>query len=643
MRPVHTIIFMLFIGIITFSSCSESGNNEGNPLFNEIHITDEATCLSVSDDSTNLFIAGYQASFYKLNISENTVVKFKLPPTLYQSKTYQILQLGEQEFLVSKRNQGVTYLRYNNNDSSFVFYPEKTVYLSSDTSKHISPQKRTNYSSYQMVVTPDSSVLFGSSNGLMLISRERLDSVRSDNVSDNATIIVPYTKALFKFRQGVNQFAIEELLLDRNTCQTIAITDRGIYRLSTDLSYEDKLSDGRFWSGYIKNDTLFAVGEIDNKTQIIKVHNPFSVEHHMCSSEDLRHGCQVLRPDIIGFSNGYATINGRDYDLNLNIEGKESIKKIGNNIYYTANGNIRYFNSCILETVCSMNFPQVITTAKGDNGLIYVLNEKGLYSINENNKQTYLGKVNGLPKIKDAIWHDGDIYVCDDINVYRFSAKDLHFAYDRDVEKIAGINIKTPDRIECLSSLSDGNGIIIGTRRCLKKYTLSNGSLHDFSLFDSPDSPYFTDILTAGNGLLFASTLNHGIFKITDKNNTIDTLLYGDNLKNVRTIDLNGKFLLIVSPSSVKIVNISEPEYPQLGSLNIENISAAKFIGKDNIRIITPDHLMLYRIEGNSLQKTSEEPNPTKYTHIETINNKEFLISDFSIEPRGNTAAASCS
>ena len=617
------------ISVFLLCSCVNKNTNHGQEtIADKIFFPGTPTCISTSMDSQSLYIGLKEDYFIEYNLSHGTQAKYELPAEFDGVKKYKIYQLYFNEFLVSNRNRGVLYVRYSTPaDSNSVYNLEKYVYLSSETTEDIIPKKGLNYSAYNIERCDD--ILFvGTSNGLMYIDRNLLDSIRYI-AGNNSKIEVPYYKSLRNLRQRKMQFAIEDLIVSKDHKKIIAVSDSGIYRMNLDLSadsYDRMLAKGRFWSSYFMNDTLY-VERIDSngKYQEMIIGCPFadtfSVDTFLCSD-----GHRILSPYGKILDDGRLAYNDNRYDIGFEYTGQESIQKNGDHIYYLTSNSVDRINLNYLYLFDGLDYSQMKISVAADDG-IYFINSIGLYKLDRGCSECrYLGAIDNLPDIKDAVYHKGCIYVCDDVGVYKIDVSEFLFAYDREARRVKDIVVHAPDRIECMSESSSGESVYIGTRSGLYEYA-ENTSFKKVAIKNDifHDSPYITDIVSSDD-MAYAGTLNWGLLIVGSTASIInDYRSVGEIIK----LDLRDEKLLIQTSSSVHLVDALT--HNRLYSMESRGIKDAKFLTNDTLCVLTTDSVMLYIMNDDQLSKIGSRLNSLRYNTIEVVNDQAYFISDYSI------------
>ena len=623
----NVIVIVIFLSLLNCVSCSNKESDTDKKSFiDDIALSGEVTCISKSINGESLYLGMLEDYFIEYNIKHRTQVKYELPDELNKIKTYQVFELSNQgefkEFIISKRNNGMLYVRYHNyHDSDYLYHIDSYVYLTSEVSGDSMPKKGINYSAYKILSKKDSVLFIGSSNGLMNIDYLLLDSIRTTSKNQ---MEIPYNKALRELRQNKNQFAIENIIADKDFTKIIAVTDSGIYRMSADITNMayDKLVDGRFWSATIHGDTLEAVfSDRKGNYKKIEVINPYGSQPIISNAESTD-VYRLIEPNIYLYLDGMIGINGRRYDLGLNYVGPESIELIGNQIFYQSEKGFKKVNLDLLNIVEEISYTSLITSLAGDETL-YLITDSGLYEFYDKDYK-FLGYIENIPNIKDSVWFNGYIYVCDDLNIYRLSVNDGIFSSCRSFEEVECVSILSPDRIESLSKASEG--LYIGTRNGL--YLLKNDeTLQEISVTRNfmSDSPYLTNIV-ADSKYVFASSLNQGLLIIGNEVSILDVFR---NISDIQSLDLKDERLLINTKSSVIIIDALT--HSMICSVDIENIKDAKLLSRDSLCVLTDDSIVQYCIEGNMCKKLSSKPNKYYYKHVVVINDQVYYISEQSI------------
>ena len=625
------LLYALFtvVSVVLMCSCvNKRVNPSQDTIADKIFFPGSPTCISTSTDSQSLYIGLKEDCFVEYNILHGTQTKYELPAEFNGVNKYMIYQLDFDEFLVSNRNRGVLYVRYKTPaDSNSVYNLEKYVYLSSEMADDTSPKKGLNYSAYNLEQCND--ILFiGTSNGLMYVDRSLLDSIR--NVVDNVSKVeVPYYKPLRELRQHKMQFAIEDLVVSEDHKKIIAISDSGIYRMNLDFSatsYDRMLAKGRFWSSYFMNDTLYAecIDSIGKYYELIigcPFSDSFTVDKSFCSD-----GHRILHPFGRISADKQLEYKGEKYDIGFQYIGQESIQKIGDYIYYLTSNSVDRINLNYLDIIEDLNYSPMRISVAAEDGL-YFINSAGLYKLDSGSSECrYLGGVEDLPNVKDAVYHKGYVYVCDDVGIYKIDVSDYLFAYDRKTHQVEDVVINSPDRIECISESSSGESIYIGTRSGLYEYA-DNGSIQKVAIKNDAfhDSPYITDIVSS-NEKTYAGTLNYGLHAIGSTASVINDY---KSVREILSLDLRDEKLLIQTSSSVLIIDALT--HQQMYNIESRNIIDAKFLDTDTLCVLSNDSVMLYSMNDVQLTKISSVVNSFKYNTIQTVNGDSYFIADYSI------------
>ena len=626
-KALSTVLVTFFLII----SCSgNKKNEEQKSIIDKICISGEATAISISPDSSKLFVGFNENYFIEYDRKNHTSVKFVLPEETNSVKTYQIKELRNdgdgREFLASKRNSGVMWLKYNSlPDSDNIFSPSKCVYLSSENSTDILPQKGKNYSVYKIIEGIDSTLYFASSNGMMYLTREMLNSMKL--ISDTNVFSVPYLPSLRPMRQNRMQFSNEDVFVDNHSGKLIAVTDSGIYRLSANHNspnYEKLLTGGRFKVAYMGNDTLWAVSSQPEGSMLLTIINPYS-DNFKISTKNINPNCKIINKKIFGYASGNVDIGDKSFELGLEVIGRESLQVINDDMYYISEDAVCYVNINLLTKINDIVYSPIKTAVKGEDDTFYFLTHNALYKYNVNlNNYEYLGEIYDLPLIKDATWHDGNIYICDDNSVYTISTAHSMFAFGRKAQRIENITVKSPDKIESLG-IDANKGIYVGSRSGLSLYGFDGENKPIKVNIKKFDSPYITDIAEGGE---YASTLNYGLLRI----GTVAESVSGyENYHDIRSVDKCGEHLCFNTPIEVVVVNLTAHKTIGGKAIKCKNIIDARFIDANTIGILTTDSILQYSIVANSLIKKSSKANRLAYQQLLANNSKEVLISKYPI------------
>ena len=630
-RHIHALSLVIISFFLTISCSKEKQIEEQKSIIDKICISGEATSISLSPDSSKLFVGFNENYFIEYDRKNHTSIKFELPEKTNSTRTYQIKELrnsdNSREFLASKRNSGVLWLKYNSlPDSDNIFRPSKCVYISSENSGDAMPQKGQNYSTYKIVEGRDSTLYFATSNGMMYLTQTMLtDSVKRSETE--STISAPYLPSLRPMRQNRMQFSNEDVFVDNHSNKLIAVTDSGIYRLSADYNspnYEKLLTNGRFKASYMGNDTLWAVATQPEGAILFTITNPYS-DNFKISTKAIDSDCKIINKKIFGYGGGNIGIGDNSFNLGLEVIGRESLQVLNDDMYYISEDAVCYVNLNLLTKINDTAYSPIKTAVKGEDGTFYLLTGKALYAYNANNANCeYLGDVYDLPSIKDAIWHNENIYMCDDNSVYTLSTAHSLFAFDRKVERIEEISVKSPDKIESLGIDAD-KGLYVGSRSGLSLYGF-DGSINPINVnIKKFDSPYLTDIAEGGE---YASTLNYGLLGI---GNVAESVSGYDNYRDIRSVDKCGEYLCFNTPTEVVAINLTAHKTIGGKSIKCKNIIDAGFIDANTIGILTTDSILQYSISSNSLIKKSAKKNQLGYQQLFAHNAKDILISKYPI------------
>lgn len=630
-RHIHALSLVIISFFLTISCSKEKQIEEQKSIIDKICISGEATAISLSPDSSALFIGFNENYFIEYDRKNHTSIKFELPEKTNSTRTYQIKELRNsdngREFLASKRNSGVLWLKYDSQpDSDNIFRPSKCVYISSENSGDAMPQKGQNYSTYKIVEGRDSTLYFATSNGMMYLTQTMLtDSVKRSETE--STISAPYLPSLRPMRQNRMQFSNEDVFVDNHSNKLIAVTDSGIYRLSADYNspnYEKLLTNGRFKASYMGNDTLWAVATQPEGAILFTITNPYS-DNFKISTKAIDSDCKIINKKIFGYGGGNIGIGDNSFNLGLEVIGRESLQVLNDDMYYISEDAVCYVNLNLLTKINDTAYSPIKTAVKGEDGTFYLLTGKALYAYNANNANCeYLGDVYDLPSIKDAIWHNENIYMCDDNSVYTLSTVHSLFAFDRKVERIEEISVKSPDKIESLGIDAD-KGLYVGSRSGLSLYGF-DGSINPINVnIKKFDSPYLTDIAEGGE---YASTLNYGLLGI---GNVAESVSGYDIYRDIRSVDKCGEYLCFNTPTEVVAINLTAHKTIGGKSIKCKNIIDAGFIDANTIGILTTDSILQYSISSNSLIKKSAKKNQLGYQQLFAHNAMDILISKYPI------------
>lgn len=458
----------------------------------------DLTCIVLSEDSSILLLGSNQAHFTVIDNKSGMREDFPLPEFTSGFKTYDIMQLDKDTWLVAKQNNGILYLNYGFDDNNRrVIRHLSRVTTPSD----ILPAKDTRYSVYSFV-RGDSVIAAGSSNGLLYLTIENLKRLEKDTL-----IAALYAAPLLHLRNNRYQFAQESMF--RIGDSLLTVTDSGIYRLAfsdfgnSNAKYDIIDSTMRCWNAAILGDTLAVIWSPGGNT------SERELNYYTIFGEKLTSSAVPSSTVWIG-----------NYDGSLRCFGEEGSFPCFHSAVFTG-GKFYFINDgtlCVSNPRGNGNGREYVRFVSGN----YIISDRqGLFRIENDGSAKFLGDITDISGLR-GISHSGNkLYLATSDGVYSADATGHFFPHHRNATLIEKNNHLNSDRVEAV--YASGDTLLIGTRNGLHAL-FPDGKRMEYkfpTLESSYESPYVKDITRQHDGSFLLKTLNFGTWTLSGFNSTV--------------------------------------------------------------------------------------------------------------------------
>lgn len=488
------LIISLLACMLLAGACSDrnsSGLSGGTTFAYGEFAPSDLTCIVLSSDSSSLLLGSYDSHFTLLDLKTGMREDFPLPDFTKGFKTYDIMRLDNDAWLVAKQNCGILYLSYGpDTDNRRVIRHLSRATTPSDCL----PAKGTRYSVYSFI-KGDSLIAAGSSNGLLYLDRENLGRFETDS-----TITADYALPLIHLRNNRYQFAQESMFKSGDSLLTV--TDSGIYRLAfrdfgdRTAKYTVIDSSMRCWNAALFKDTLAVIwsSRADVSERMLDL---YTLSGKKISSTPV--------PPSVSWVG--------EYDGRLRCFGEEgsfmcfrSAACADIRFYFIKDGTL-----CVSDPGRNGSGSEYVRFVSGN----YIVSDhQGLFRLDNNGSAKFLGEITGISGLR-SISHAGDrVYLATSDGVYSINAAGHLFPHRREaslVEKNLHLN---SDRVETVYAA--GDTLLIGTRNGLHAL-MPDGSRRDYAfpaLDKAFESPYVKDIMRLPDGSFILKTLNSGTWTL---------------------------------------------------------------------------------------------------------------------------------
>lgn len=480
--------------LLCLSSCSSPTDHSGGDPFTYSEVKQHLTCVSASPDSTCLLLGSVHPSFSIYYPETDLYETYPLPQFTDKWKTYDILPLSPDEFLVAKQNCGVLYVRYAGGKDGRRYI----AHLSRiKAAARPLPDKGVHYSAYSLLMA-DSTLVIGSSNGLKYLDGGDMQRLRRDTM-----VQARFATPLAHLRKGRTQFSQEAMFISGDSLLTV--TDRGIYRVAiaalgsgnTELTVFDPAM--RCWDAALDKDSLTVLWSPDDNSDK-RLITRFSLSGKRGSTAHIE--SSVSWVGLYGDSIRYFSKEGT-------FQCFHAATMLGRDFYYIRDGKLMKST----PGVPGVDSDEYLVFADNGYGLS---NRLGLWHTDtENSIPVFLGNLKGISGIRDISVYDEKMYLAVANGVYVVSLANHLLAHDREASLIEPNSHRKSDRMESILAVRDT--LLIGSRNGLYYYIPGTGERHRYrfekldSLFESP---YIRQIVPNAKGGFLVQTMNFGVWHL---------------------------------------------------------------------------------------------------------------------------------
>lgn len=496
-------------------SCSDN-NRDDTPetVAHRVAIDDRITCINLDEDSTGIWAGTPGDAFYHIWPDRGTSVRYELPNPDHEL-TYCIMQYAPEAFIVCRRNCGATVAVYDSVGRDNIS-PVVSHIVCAPTAY---PHKGSRYSVYNVAMCGDRIVL-GSSNGLMYVSRAALDRAVQSRAD---TLHARYVMPLKPLRDNKLQFSQEALFVSGHLVYTL--TDNGLYTISydkfdsVDARCATHIDAGRYWSGAIVGDTLYALRTSPSRDALFQ----------LCAYPlPLRPGAQAVTrryggatAAIVVYGDSLHITGDSDRGLPAgDYDSHNSHLQIGDRFYYLSDSTLMY--------ATTGEPPQKAGTERiaHDMGR-YVISDKNAIWRRDAGGFTFMGQIVNPVPIRSATYCEANdsIYIVSKGGIYSTPASRTLLASSRRLSPAYPNNPSDADRFESVHAV--GGRLYIGSRggmRSIDMYTRNVRHYRFDSLACIFESPYVNHIESDLQGLVRINTLNHGVWRLERDDRTLTPL-----------------------------------------------------------------------------------------------------------------------
>lgn len=206
--PLFRFIFPILLSLLAIS-CARS--REEGQIQRAVGPA-EATSVASSATRSRLLVGTASNRFYSFDPRTGSMLAYPLPPTDTVEPVYAVRDLGNDEFLVARRNHGIERVKYDLRGDSAIIASHSFIPMPSGSL----PDKGIHYSTYD-ILRIESLIFLGTSNGLLTLCPEDQWQTR-------------YVLPLKPMRDNVYQFAVRKLRLIKDSVE--AFTERGVYAVA---------------------------------------------------------------------------------------------------------------------------------------------------------------------------------------------------------------------------------------------------------------------------------------------------------------------------------------------------------------------------------------------------------------------------
>lgn len=484
---------LLVVMTVIVASCAQ-GHTDSHVFKSQGAAEHHYTCIVVAPDSASLLLGSMEAAFCIYRGTGNSTEAFPLPPYTAGWRTYDILPLSSDEYLVAKQNCGAVYVRYGSDSSGVRCILHESQVVSPATPL---PSKGTHFSTYSFI-TEDSLIILGGTNGLLILDRDALHSLRRDSVA-TASFAAP----LAHLREGHEEFLQKSMFLVGDSLFTA--TDRGLYLMAlSDIregSQKHLVLDSAMTClcASADGDSIAVLWHANNDPGIRKVTrfgfggkrgSTFAVPPSATWIGPVGDSLRVLGPEG-DFMSSHAAAN------------------IGGYFYFIRDGRLRR-RSVVMPVDDS---DERIVNSDGRFG---ISNRSGLWRL-DRNKPEFIGDLTGVADVRDIAVIGHKMYLAAANGLYSVSLDSRIFPYNRKPAQVMCSHDMAGDEVR--SVFADGDILYVGTRKGVFSIYTPNGKERHYAfpgLSEELESPYVWRIVKSTDGALLFGTLNHGWWKLDD-------------------------------------------------------------------------------------------------------------------------------
>lgn len=657
-RYIH-IVLTLAIFTIATPGCRQEPKAIETESREQISSTGTVTSINPSEDQ--LLLGMMQSYFLAYNPTTDVKLSYSLPQYLSDKKCYIVYKLSDNEYLIGKRDSGITYLQYPDTTVDGMFQYSKVVTLSSNNDSK--PYRGTHFSLYCLTSSACGTLLAGTSNGLLIISPEDIEAIRQ--APTQTTYKIHYHPELKPYRDNHKQHAIEDIIANDDYKRFIIITDNGLFRLeyNDDGFNHTVILDGelpesispdihdarhdkshtperqaRYWGGYVDGKTLHAIkkspNDPDEKIQV-SINDIFNTGDALINETkpEKESPVKLYREQASILSNGNIHTRYGTLDARATYVGNQSIALAGNDLYYISDGHLCRIDLKWVElTGTCQSSP--LSVIGHDNNEAFILHNKRLYAINNDNTQNYLGPFDSKVIPAGGAVLGDSIYFYTSEKAYSLSNDINKYATERTPHSL-NINLSdNTDRIECLGT--NGSRLLVGTRISMIEYNPADGSYFSYKIeYKDKDSsqyvnPYYTAISHP-----YAVTLNNGIFRFNDDHSLEQLNL--PLIDDMRSVQHQGNNLLVTNPSAAYLIDTHDLSIDTLTSSDYNNrnrytVLSASFTDPTHITVVSTDSILNYVInKGRVMPAPGSCANTDNINRLIVLGGKPMLISSYNL------------
>lgn len=473
----------------------------------ELALVDSVTSINVDNDSSALWIGTSSNSFFRYDLLHSTVERYYLPDSVVRAKTYAVCRVstdntGDERFIVCRRNNCATYIEYEK--SGNVKMPDRYAQLSLPHSPL--PDKLDKISIYN-IVSGDSAIYLGSTNGLQYLTRHDIERLHSSESAHDSLRLSAATEHLRKSR---SQF-LHESIVDYGDSLLLA-TDIGLFSLAKkDIDTprsEHKIASGRFWHAIKSDDKLYVLFADSSAQRYISIYDPAK---GMLTGQRATDATATL---LIGTSDSIIAIGSDGRHLSPTpLTAHNELAQIGESIYFIRDGRV-----CSTSTGGLAATGREYAAVSCDN---FILSDThGLWQLSEKGEYVFLGQISGLPPVRTmSASPDGrHLFMIANDGVYTIATTRYLFPGKIHARRIIANEPEGSEQIVSLTATD--SHLLLGSRnglRCashtgdiLNSYRFLTDTATGQTLDSLYESAYVESITPLNRGQYIVATLNNG-------------------------------------------------------------------------------------------------------------------------------------